>query len=253
MAGCADSTVPSLLPPCHQALSQQPQTHQENLPFTLCQAILLRLSNQAITSLELNCYSLGLSFQLLSNQGTDLVIQPYLYNPFLLGAPLSSSCSPGHKATVSLDQVSQVTSHSPHSPTCLFWQDWQAGKESTEASLLELGPWREPVLQSHLLCVQNSHACIPCGAQSPQGQNTGWVSRSPVPMGSSTACSPWRGQDMIRAGCASASNSSPSSLLTVSSLTVTPALPSVIISIVQMGKQRQAAYEWLNHSDCETG
>ena len=76
MVGCADSTVPSLLPPCHQALSQQPQTHQENLPFTPCQAILLRLSNQAITSLELNCYSLGLSFQLLSNQGTDLVIQP---------------------------------------------------------------------------------------------------------------------------------------------------------------------------------
>ena len=82
-------------------------------------------------------------------------------NPFLLGAPLSSSCSPGHKAMVSLDQVSQVTSHSLHSPTCLFWQDWQAGKESTEASLLELGPWREPVLQSHPLCVQNSHACIP--------------------------------------------------------------------------------------------
>lgn len=86
----------------------------------------------------------------LINAQTQLFSQ-YLHNPSPLWGPPSSSCSPGHKALVSLS----VPGNKP-SPR-LYWQDWEVGKDSAETSLLELGPWREAVrAKSPLLCPERT-------------------------------------------------------------------------------------------------
>lgn len=75
----------------------------------------LGLSNPASAAEELSPHWLGLGFwAYLINTQTQLSGQ-CLHSPFPASAP-ASSCSPGHKALLSLNRESQVTSSAPARP-----------------------------------------------------------------------------------------------------------------------------------------
>ena len=151
--------VPALLSPCHRPLPQQPQTHQGNLPFTPCQAVLPQTfkSGHYQPGAQLLVTGPQLLSPYLINAQTQLFSQ-YLHKPFPLWGPPSSSWSPGHKALVSLNRVSQVTSQ----PLVCVGRTGKRGKIALRPPCWSWAPGESLSVQSHPFCVRNAHAWISC-------------------------------------------------------------------------------------------